>query len=226
MIPFSLGDTPLFAGLTPDEAEKALACLDPSEKSYPDGGYILRAGEEGAPVGLVVSGGVHIVREDVWGDRSILQTVPPGALFGESYACLPSRPLLVGAVAAGETRVLFFQMDKLLTVCPSACPHHTRIVRNLLGVLAGKNLLLTQKLDQVTKKTIRKKLMAYLSYEAERQGGTDFTIPYNRQELADYLAADRSALSAELGRMRKEGLLSCHKDHFVLSGAVAGGGER
>lgn len=216
MFPDHLTASPLFRGLSPADVRSAFECLSPLQRRYDKGQYILRPGDRTSCLCLVVEGAVHIVREDVWGDRRILQTVPAGELFGESYACLPGRPLAVGAVAAADAAVLFISAQRLLRPCAGGCAFHARIIGNLVGILAGKNLFLTQKLDQVTQKTIRKKLMAYLSYEAGRQGAATFRIPFDRQQLADYLAVDRSALSAELGRLQKEGVLSFHKNWFSL----------
>lgn len=219
MFPEHLAASPLFRGLTAAEIQSACDCLSPLRRRYGKGAYILRAGDTVSSICVLARGAVHIVREDVWGDRRILQTIAPGELFGESYACLPERPLAVSAVAAADADVLLISARKLLRPCPNGCAFHARLIGNLVGILAGKNLFLTQKLDQVTQKTIRKKVMAYLSYEAVRQGGPFFRIPFDRQQLADYLAVDRSALSAELGRMREEGILSFQKNWFSLHGA-------
>jgi len=103
-----------------------------------------------------------------------------------------------------------------LNVCPSACEHHSRIIRNLLGELAEKNLRFGEKLTHMGQRTTRAKLMSYFSAEAQRLGSYEFDIPFSRQQLADYLAVERSGLSLELGKMRSEGLLDFHKSHFIL----------
>ena len=112
---------------------------------------------------------------------------------------------------------MFLNVKRVLNVCPSACEHHSRIIRNLLSDLAGKNLLLNEKLTHIAQRTTRAKLMSYLSAEAQRRGAVEFDIPFSRQQLADFLAVERSGLSLELGKMKKEGLLDYHKEHFVLN---------
>ena len=140
-----------------------------------------------------------------------------GQLFGEAYACMEKMPLLVSAIAVEESQVLMLNAHRVLQTCTSACDFHRRLVENLVGILAKKNLTLTRKIDQISKKTIRGKVLAYLSSEAGQQDSNDITVPFNRQQLAEYLAVDRSALSAELSRMQKEGIISYRKNHFVLN---------
>ena len=159
-------------------------------------------GETTAAVGLVLSGSVHIIQEDFWGERQILNDCGEGQLFGESYACIQSEPLMVSVIAAEKSEVLFLDINKVMTVCSSACTFHSRLIRNLLSIIAGKNLMLTRKIDHMGRKTIREKVLAYLSFHATKQGSRTFEIPFNRQQLADYLSVDRSALSAELSKMQ------------------------
>ena len=123
---------------------------------------------------------------------------------------------MVSVMAAENTEVMFLEIRKLLTVCPMACQFHSRVIQNLLTVIAGRNLTLTTKIDHMSKKTIREKVLSYLSYQAEKEGKGSFDIPFNRQQLADYLSVDRSALSAELSKMQKEEIISYDKNHFVL----------
>ena len=118
--------------------------------------------------------------------------------------------------AESAVTVMFLRIKRVLSVCPSACSHHSRIIRNLLGELAEKNLRLNEKLTHMGQRTTRAKLMSYFSAEAQRRGGYEFDIPFSRQQLADYLGVERSGLSLELGKMRDEGLLDFHKSHFLL----------
>lgn len=141
----------------------------------------------------------------------------PGQTYAAAFACAPSSVSNVSVVTETPTAVLFLNVKRLLTVCPSACAHHSRIIRNLLSDLAGKNLLLNEKLTHIAQRTTRAKLMSYLSAEAQRRGAVEFDIPFSRQQLADFLAVERSGLSLELGKMKKEGLLDYHKEHFVLN---------
>lgn len=208
---------PLFQGITAEELEQMWECLGPVEAFYPKGAFLWREGEKTKRMGVVLSGGVHILREDFWGNRSIQGRAGPGELFGEAYAC-GDEPLGVSVQAAEDSRVLFLEAERLLTACPSACPFHARAAANLLRVLAGKNRMLSRKIEHISQRTTRAKVLSYLSWQARRQGSACFSIPFDRQGLADYLAVDRSALSQELGKMRREGLLDFHKNQFELKG--------
>lgn len=212
----SLQNAPLFEGLGENEIERALACLQPTMRVFEKGQTILMAGTTLHEFGLIRRGAVHIIRVDFWGNIDLLQTVGAGDVFGESYACLPSSPLPVSVVAEQKSEVLFLNAAHVLTVCPSACAFHTRLLRNLVGVLAQKNMRLTRKIDHVTQKSTRRKVLAFLSDEAARHGCDTFTIALDRRALAEYLAVDRSALSAELSHMQRDGLIAFERNRFTL----------
>ena len=167
-------------------------------------------------VGLVLEGGVRIERVDAWGGRSILERFGPGELFAEAYACAGSEPLATDAVAETDCGVLFLDAARVLRLCPAACAFHARLVRNLLADMANKNLRLSRKMRIITPRTIRERLLTYLSGEAVRRGARSFEIPFDRQQLADYLSVERSALSAEISKMRRDGLIACEKSRFTL----------
>ncbi|HJA35266.1 MAG TPA: Crp/Fnr family transcriptional regulator [Firmicutes bacterium] len=221
MDPLFLTKTPLFQGIAPKELEQMLECLGASARQYGKGQTIYHVGETVEQMGVVVTGSVHVVQDDVWGNRSIWAQVGPGQVFAETYASLPGEVLNVGVEAVEETQVLFLDVGRVLQVCPGGCPFHSRLLRNLLQVMALKNLNLTRKISHITPRSIRERMLAYLSNEAVRQGTMDFRIPFNRQQLADYLSVDRSALSAELSKMKREGLLDYQKNHFMLHGVEA-----
>ena len=193
-----------------------LACLDPRTERFAKDAILLRTGGAAESIGLVLSGSVLIVQEDIWGNRSILSKAGPGQTFAAAYACAPGSLLNVSVAAETPVTAMFLNVRRVLTVCPSACEHHSRIIRNLLGELAEKNLRLGEKLTHMAQRTTRAKLMSYLSAEARRLGRCEFDVPFTRQQLADYLAVERSGLSLELGKMKMEGLLDFHKSHFVL----------
>lgn len=209
-------ESPLFEGISSGEAEAMLQCLSAVRKDYKKGGYIFHRGDSIRSIGVVATGAVEIINEDYWGRRQILNYVTEGQLFGESYACTQGEPLMVSAVAAAQTEILFLDINHILTACPAACTFHTRLIRNLLSILSGHNLMLTRKINHMSQKTIREKLLSYLSWQAAQQGSRTFSIPFNRQQLADYLSIDRSALSAELSKMQKDELLSYQKNQFTL----------
>ena len=212
-----LQKSPLFAGITPEEIERLLHCLGGRVKSYGKGDFIFHAGAVLHQIGLVISGKVQVVKEDYWGNRLIFSSMEQGQLFGESYACLQKEPLEVSIVSATDSQVLFLDLEHALSVCTCACGFHTRLIRNLMTILAKHNLNLTRKVQHLGQKTTREKLLAYLWSISQKEQSEEFDIPYNRQELADYLAVDRSAMSAELSRMKAEGLVEFHKNHFRLT---------
>ena len=164
----------------------------------------------------MLAGSTLIVQEDIWGNRNLLSKTGPGQTFAEVFACAPGAVLNVSVEAESAVTVMFLHIRRVLSVCPSACSHHSRIIRNLLGELAEKNLRLNEKLTHMGQRTTRAKLMSYFSAEAQRRSVYEFDIPFSRQQLADYLGVERSGLSVELGKMRDEGLLDFHKSHFLL----------
>ncbi len=214
---FFLSNTRLFHGLQPQEIQGMTACLGAWEKSYPKGALILRAGEPTQELGLVEEGSVNIVVHSYWGTSSILSHVDKGMIFAESYAALPGKELLCDVVAAEDCTVLFLKMDKLLTSCSSACSFHSRLIHNVIRLFAAKSLQLSSRMLHISPRTIRERLLSYLSQQSQALGDTQFHIPFSRQELADYLGVDRTALSNELSKMQKEGLLTYRKNHFILS---------
>ena len=206
----------LFYGMEEQEISPMLSCLSAVLKSFKKGEFIYRSGEGIASMGLVLRGSVHIIEEDFWGNRTILSEVSPGQLFGDAYACMPSVELEVSALAASGVDILFLDVQKIVTVCTSACEFHTRLIRNLLSVLSEKNLLLTRKIKHMAKRTTREKLLSYLSEESLKHKCPAFDIPFNRQQLADYLCVDRSAMSNELSKLKEEGILTFEKNRFRL----------
>lgn len=206
----------LFSGISETELTAMLSCLETREERFPKDTFLLRTGDTAESIGLVLSGSVLVVQEDIWGNRNILSKAGPGQTFAAAYACAPGSLLNVSVLAETPVTAMFLNVKRVLNVCPSACEHHSRIIRNLLGELAEKNLRFGEKLTHMGQRTTRAKLMSYFSAEAQRLGTYEFDIPFSRQQLADYLAVERSGLSLELGKMRSEGLLDFHKSHFIL----------
>lgn len=212
----NLSDMGIFGGMEETQIQTLLQCLGAVRKHYRKGEVILREGEPVEQIGVVLSGLVLMESSDAWGNRSVLGSAVPGAVFAEAYACAPGEPLLISVTAAEETEALFFNVGKALEVCPNACPFHGKLVRNLLEVCARKSLQLSRRILHTGSKSIRGRLLSYLSECAKKSGGSAFFIPYNRQQLADYLGVDRSAMCSELSRMRREGLIEYEKNRFVL----------
>ena len=214
-----LSKTLLFRGTLPREIETMLDCLRAEQKGYKKSDVIYHAGDRVTSLGMVLSGSVSIESDDFWGNKNILDNIGPGQVFGETYACLPREPLMVNVIAAETTEVLFLDVSRLLTICPNVCGAHHRLVQNLLWVTTQKNLTLSRKIFHTTPKSIRGRLLSYLSTQAVRAGSGHFIVPFNRQQMADYLCVDRSAMSNELSKMKQEGLLDFHKNEFWIKEA-------
>lgn len=205
----------LFAGMKENEISSLLSCLSATERTFKKDDFVFRAGDVISSVAIVLEGMVYIIKDDFWGNRTILTEISDGRMFGETYACL-GHQLEVDAVAGRDSVVLFADIKKILNSCSSACSHHSRLIMNFTRIQALRNRELTAKLEHLSQRTTREKLLSYLSEQSRRASSTSFEIPFNRQQLADYLAVDRSAMSAELGRMRDEGLIEFDRNRFRL----------
>ena len=208
--------TKLFSGVGEEDIASLLSCLGARKKEYKKGEYILREGEHISDIFILVEGKIHIQKDDYWGNRSILSIISVGEMFGEGYAAPESGALLNDVVAVEDSSVIFFDVKRILTTCSSACRFHNMIVQNMFFAISDKNRKLVQKLGHMSGRTTRAKLISYLSEEAKRQGSSAFTVPFNRQQLADYLCVDRSAMSNELCKMRDEGMIKFEKSRFEL----------
>ena len=206
----------LFKGISREELSSLLPCLGEYKKYYAKESWILRAGEELSSVGLLLSGAAHIERCDYWGNRHIVSAILPSDLFGEGYAAVPDSITSVSVQADENSSILFLNMSRMLHMCTSACPFHSRLIDNLVLLLAKRNLILNEKLTHITQHTLRDKILSYLSAESMRHHSSYFDIPFDRQQFADYLNAERSALSGELSKLKKEGVIDYQKNHFRL----------
>lgn len=211
-----------FSGISEEELAAMLSCLRAETRDFPKGAFLLRAGDPVNSIGLVLAGSVLILQEDIWGNRHILSKAGAGQTFAAAVACAPGSVMPVSVMADMPVTILLLDVKRVLEVCPSGCAHHSRVIRNLLGELAEKNLRFSEKLTHMGQRTTRAKLMSYLSAEAQRVGKQEFDIPFSRQQLADYLAVERSGLSLELGKMKKDGLLTFRKNHFTVYPQAAG----
>lgn len=212
-----LEKTDLFHGTSAEEISAMLHCLHAKKQHYRKNEVIYRTGDVVTCLGIVLIGSVFIENVDFWGNRHVLELILPGQVFAEAYASIPNEPLMFDVIAQEATDVLFLNVQKILEVCPNSCTHHNKLIQNLLRVSAQKNLTLSRRSLHTAPKTIRGRLLSYLSFQALRHKSRDFVIPFNRQQLADYLNVDRSALSNELSKMQKERLLTAEKNHFHLS---------
>lgn len=211
-----LKQTQLFTGINEDEIAAMLECLQARIRTYEKGEYVFRQGEYLTDIAVLAEGRLYIQREDFWGNHSIVQNIEAGEIFGEAYIAPGSGAVLNDVAAIEKSTVIFCDVSKILTVCSSACRFHVAVVQNLFYSISEKNRKLVQKLGHMSKRTTREKLMSYLSDEAKRQGSHRITIPFNRQQLADFLSVDRSAMSKELCKMRDDGLIVFEKNRFIL----------
>ncbi|MBC5688985.1 Crp/Fnr family transcriptional regulator [Mediterraneibacter sp. NSJ-55] len=212
----ALSNTVLFQKMNKNDIEELLQYLSVKEKIYQKGEVICHMGDSVQSIGIVVSGSVNIAKGDAWGNETLLAHVECGQVFAETYACVQTEPMMVEVVAAQETKIIFLHIGNLLQRKLPACGCYEQFLKNLIQVMASKNLHLSSKMSHVTPKTIRERLLSYLSYEAVKHRSREFDIPFNRQQMADYLLVERSALSKELSKMQREGMLTYRKNHFRL----------
>jgi CRP-like cAMP-binding protein len=207
---------PLFDGVEEQDLPIMLDCLGAKTIQAEKNAPIFRQGDPARYVGIVLAGQVQILQEDYYGNRSILGRAGPGELFGEAFACAGVEALPVSVVAAEHSCVMLLECGRITTSCCNACAFHSRMIVNLLRVMAAKNLQFHQKLQITSRRTTREKLMSYLLAQAQTRRASQFTIPFDRQELADYLGVDRSGLSAEISRLKAEGVIDCHRSTFKI----------
>ena len=207
---------PLFAGIDESDLETMLGCLGAKVETFDKRYTILPEGSAGKYVGIVLSGSVSIEQLDIYGNRSILSMVTPSRIFAEAFACAGVAAIPVSVVANEESEIMFINIERILNTCSNNCRFHNALIRNLMNDLAEKSLMFHRKIDIISKRTTREKLLTYLNYESKSQGRMSFDIPFDRQGLADYLEVDRSGLSLEISKLRKEGILESRKNHFTL----------
>ena len=210
----------LFKGIEEDDILSMLSCLDTRVVDARKGEYIFSEGEAAKYVGIVLTGEAQIVRNDFFGNRTIVAAIMPGELFGESFACAEVEELPVSVAASENSEIMLIDCRRIITTCSSSCRFHNMIIHNLLQVLATKNLAFNKKIEITSKRTIRDKLMTYLLSQAKIHGSSSFEIPFDRQELADYLGVERSAMSKEISKMKDDGLIECERSWFKVKGDV------
>jgi len=213
-----LAKCPLFEQMSTLDREAIVRCLDAQPQRFSRGETILAEGEACKKLGIVISGCVQVLREDVDGSRSMMGKIGPGDLFAEVFALSGVETMPVSVAAVEPSEVMLIDAQRIMYPCSNACGFHQQMIYNLMRILARKNLAFNQKIEITSRRTTRGKLMRYLMIQAKEASSRSFTIPYDRQELADYLEVDRSGLSAEIGKLRREGVLTCEKNRFTLLG--------
>ena len=207
---------PLFKGIKEEEMEPMLTCIGGKVKQYKKGSIIPLANEPVKYVGILLSGKVHMIKEDLWGSKTILAIMRQNEVFGETFACGSRPDSAVTFLAAEDTNVLYLPFRKVLHSCNLSCIFHHRLIENMVTLIADKNWQLMEKVEVTSKKTLRDKILTYLSLQAQKNGSKYFEIPLGRIELAEYLCADRSAMTRELANMKEAGLIDYEKNTFRL----------
>ena len=206
----------LFQDITDENLLAILGCLGAKTAHFQKKQTIISEGDFAGYIGIVLSGSAQIVQIDYFGNKSIMANIEPAGLFGESFACAGVETMPVNVIANEDTDIMLIDCLKITHSCSNACEFHQQIIFNLMKDIATKNLVFHQKIEITSKRSTREKLMTYLLSQAKRNESNSFEIPYDRQELADYLAVDRSGLSAEISKLRKEGVIKNRKNYFVL----------
>ena len=207
---------PLFADIEVSDIQSLLKCLSAKTESFKAKQAIFLAGNKAEYVGIVLSGKVQIIKEDFYGNRNILASASAGQLFGESFACADLKILPVSVFCVEDSEIMLIDYRKIITTCSKNCVFHSKLIYNMLRIISCKNIMLSQKMELISKRSTKEKLLAYLSSEAKKARSKSFSISFNRQELADYLYVDRSAMSAELCKLRDDGILEFNKNNFIL----------
>ncbi|MBQ4468220.1 MAG: Crp/Fnr family transcriptional regulator [Firmicutes bacterium] len=209
-------NTALFRGMSEDEVQSALKVLQAVERQYIKDDIVLHAGDTTDRMGLVLSGSVTIESNDAWGNRTILSHVGRGQFFAETYALFKDEPLLVDVRANEKSAVLFLRSGNIQALMDQSAPWANKYMTNILMISARKNLMLSGRSFHTAPKTIRGRVLSYLNSVSLQKHSNEFDIPFDRQQLADYLNLERSALSKELGKMQRDGLIKTKKNHFVI----------
>ena len=207
---------PLFDGLENSEIMGLLTCMGARIKTVDKDYPLTMEGDPVSMVGVVTSGKLQIYKDDMCGALTIIAEVVPGEMFGEVFACAGVDKMPVSIYSAEKTTVMLIDFKKLLTTCSNSCPFHSKVIQNLLKIVSQKALTLNRRIEIISKRSIRDKLMCYLIMEYYRTNKTNFVIPFNRQQLADFLCVERSALSAEMSKMKKENIIDYNKNEFWL----------
>lgn len=206
--------SPLFKSMSEQDLLAMLTCLSATVKEYHKNECIWLSGDQVKQVGLVLNGEVLIIKDDLYGNRSVLTNVCVGDLFGEAFSCAGIKSLPVSVITVSKSTIMLIDYQRIINTCSNTCVFHMKLIENMLKILADKNIMLTQKIDHMSQRTTREKLLSYLSDVSTRANSTTFNIPFNRQELADYLCVDRSAMSSELGKLKAEGIIDFDRNEF------------
>ncbi len=207
---------PLFDGIDNEDLIRMLGCLGAKTESFDKKYTVFAEGGVAKFIGILLSGSAHAVQIDYYGNRSILAEIKAGEVFGEAFACAETKALPVSVIANEQCEVMLIEAKHILHTCQNGCPFHHRLIYNLMKGLAEKTISFHQRIEITSRRTTREKLLAYLHFYSKKVSKKEFDIPFDRQELADYLEVERSGLSVEIGKLKKDGIIDSHKRHFVL----------
>jgi CRP-like cAMP-binding protein len=208
--------TALFRSIGQTEITGMLDCLNTSVGHYKKGSYILAAGEAARNIGIMLQGQATVYKDDILGNRTVIALIEPSDMFAESFLCAGITASPVTVEAAADSDILLLPFERIIKTCSSCCTYHNSLIENMLGIIARKNIMLSEKIDHIAKRTTRQKLASYLMGQATQKGGNSFSIGLDRQGLADYLCVNRSALSRELSGIAEQGIIDYRKDRFTI----------
>lgn len=206
----------LFSNINENDLEIMLTCLGAKIEKYDKKFTIFPEGIPVKHIGIVLSGSVQIIQNDYYGNRNILGTFKESEVFAETFACAETSSIPVSIISNEESEIMLIEANHILHTCSNNCGFHNALIFNLMRDLAEKNIMFHQRIEITSKRTTREKLLAFLTAQAKKCGSSEFTVPYNRQELADYLEVERSGLSLEISKLRNEGILESNKNNFKL----------
>lgn len=212
----------LTVGIDEPDWQKVLGCLNAKEFALRKGELLLKEGDRPDRVGILLSGRLVVFRERIDGRRVVYESIVPQQSFGASFAFLDKKEMVVGVKATEDSRVIMCEASKIPCVCGNACPAHQQFIRNSFNVLGQRCFRIRQKIRVLSQRSTRDKLLVFLNLKAKQAGSKEFDIPYNRQELADFLCVERSAMSAEISKLRRDGVIECEKNHFKLKAPSSG----
>jgi len=217
----------IFTGIDRSELRVMLSCLGAEVKEAKKGDILLQAGDKPEHIGLVLEGMLYVHRDDYDGNRILVTVLTPKELFAEALCCADVRESPVTVIAEADSFILLMSFSRIIHTCSNICSHHTKLIANMLGIIANRNLTLQNRMEIVSIKSIRTKVLRFLeSYVTmntkvgkvsnDCTQSLEITVPFNREQMANYLSVERSALSHELIRMKNEGLIEYNKNKFIL----------
>ena len=209
-------NSPLFDGVKPEDRKTMLGCIGYHIGTFRKGDIVAFEEENIKHIGIIISGAVDMIKEDLWGNKTMLVRMRKNELFGETFACGSDNLSVVTFLVSEDAQILFMPFDRVMHSCTMACVFHHRLIENMVVIIANKNRDLMRKVEVVSKKSLREKILAYLSIQSQSQGSNRFEVPLGRVEWAEYLCADRSALTRELARMKDDGLIDYHRNSFEI----------